>query len=149
MNRHLHFAQKRKATDEEEWLLNIDFAKRETFADACEFYSRILEQSRGPAEHRALLAQRSRRPRLHDDRADQDELLDILKEAVAARNGWKRILARCSKPKPGANVMVTQCRLEEARNDNKTSRRQLGRGVLPDHSADHDDNVPPDLIPPL
>lgn len=30
---------------------------------------------------------------------NQTELLDILTEAVEARNGWKRILARCSASK--------------------------------------------------
>ena len=81
-----------------EWLLNIGFAKRETFAYACEVYSRILEQSCSPDERSALFAQYARRPKISDDRADHDELLDILKEAVTARNGWKRILSRCSNP---------------------------------------------------
>jgi hypothetical protein len=36
-----------------------------------------------------------------DDRLDVEEYLDILREAVAARNGWKRILARCSPPQGG------------------------------------------------
>jgi len=31
------------ATRRREWLLDIDYAKRETFAYACEAYSRILE----------------------------------------------------------------------------------------------------------
>lgn len=30
---------------------------------------------------------------------DQAELIDIVAEAVDARNGWKRILQRCSPPK--------------------------------------------------
>jgi hypothetical protein len=80
-----------------EWLLNVAFAKRETFAYACEVYNRILEQSRSPAQRSALFAQYAGRPTMSDNRADHDELLDILKEAVAARNGWKRILWRCSK----------------------------------------------------
>lgn len=83
-----------------EWLLDIAFAKRETFAYACEVYSRILEQSRSPGQRSELFAQYSRRPKLSDDRADHDELIDILKEAVAARNGWRRILSRCSNRKP-------------------------------------------------
>ena len=33
------------------------------------------------------------------DRVDQEELVDILAEAVSARNGWKRILKRCAPPK--------------------------------------------------
>ena len=35
-----------------------------------------------------------------DERVDAGEYIDILREAVAARNGWKRILARCSPPSP-------------------------------------------------
>jgi hypothetical protein len=35
-----------------------------------------------------------------DERVDADEYFDILREAVAARNGWKRILARSSPPAP-------------------------------------------------
>ena len=30
----------------------------------------------------------------------EDEYIDILREAVSARNGWKRILERCSPRKP-------------------------------------------------
>jgi len=33
-----------------------------------------------------------------DDHVDYDEYVDILRQAVAARNGWKRILERCSAP---------------------------------------------------
>ena len=31
-----------------------------------------------------------------DDRVDPQEYLDILREAVEAGNGWKRILRRCA-----------------------------------------------------
>jgi len=33
-----------------------------------------------------------------DDHVDYDEYVDILRQAVAARNGWKRILEWCSAP---------------------------------------------------
>lgn len=79
-----------------EWLLDIDFAKRETFAYACEAYSRILELTRGPSERNALLAEFAKAPPPNDERVDEDEYLDIVAEAVSARNGWKRILDRCS-----------------------------------------------------
>jgi hypothetical protein len=79
-----------------EWLLGIRFAKRETFAYACETYGRILEQARGKEQRRLLLAQYARGPGAGDNRVEQSELLDILAEAVEARNGWKRILWRCS-----------------------------------------------------
>ena len=38
-----------------------------------------------------------------DDRVDHDEYLDILAEAVRARNGWQRILQRCA-PVPGTPI---------------------------------------------
>jgi hypothetical protein len=83
-------------TRRREWLLEIAFAKRETFAYACEVYSRILELGKSPAERRALLSELEREPVPGTQRVDPDEYVDILREAVAARNGWKRILARCA-----------------------------------------------------
>jgi len=79
-----------------EWLLEIEFAKRETFAHACESYSRILELSKRPAERRSLLSELEREPLPGGAGVDTSEYVDILREAVAARNGWKRILARCA-----------------------------------------------------
>ena len=83
-----------------EWLLEIDFRRRETFAYACEAYSRICECGASPHARRQLLADLEPGTTLADDRVDAGEYLDILGEAVAARNGWKRILARCAAPRP-------------------------------------------------
>lgn len=83
-------------TRHREWLLPIAFRKRETFAYACEAFSRILARAGSPAERRALLHRYGDDPRVADEAVDEDELLDILGEAVAARNGWKRILRRCA-----------------------------------------------------
>jgi hypothetical protein len=82
-----------------EWLLPIAFVKREIFAYTCEAYGRILEQSKSPAERKALFAQYAggHVPSLGEDRAEH---LDILESAVAVRNGWKEILRRCHEPKP-------------------------------------------------
>jgi len=85
-----------------EWLLDIAFAKRETFAYACEAYSRILELTRGKAKRHAVLTQYARGSTLCDKSVDRIELLDILADAVGARNGWKRLLARCSGVKKKA-----------------------------------------------
>jgi hypothetical protein len=85
-------------TRRREWLLEIAFGKRETFAYACEAYSRILELGKGPAERRTLLAELERKAP-PADQVDPAEYIDILREAVAARNGWKRILARCAPPR--------------------------------------------------
>ena len=78
-----------------EWLLDIDFRKRETFAYACEAYGRILELGRRPADRRALLSELLAGPPPPDDRVDEDDYRAALTEAVVARNGWKRILRWC------------------------------------------------------
>ena len=84
-----------------EWLLEIEFAKRETFAYACETYSRIHGLGQGLRSRQTLLSEYAQGPMPADDRVDVDEYLAILREAVDARNGWKRILARCSPPQGG------------------------------------------------
>ncbi len=83
------------ATRNREWLLPITYEMRETFAYACEAYSRILEGTREPADRKRRLREYAAN---HAPTADtvSDELADILAEAVAAKNGWKRILTRCS-----------------------------------------------------
>lgn len=87
------------ATPRREWLLDIDYRKRETFAYACEAYSRVLELGNSSAARRLLLPEIEEGPVPPDDRVDPVEYIDILREAIAARNGWKRILRRCSPAK--------------------------------------------------
>lgn len=82
-----------------EWLLEIDFRKRETFAYACEAYGRILELGARPADRHRLLAEHFSGPMPGDDRVDEEEYQAVVTEAVGARNGWKRILQRCA-PRP-------------------------------------------------
>jgi hypothetical protein len=82
-----------------EWPLDIAYAKRETFAYACEVYSRILELGNNPKARRTLLTELEQTWTPPDERVDADEFIDILREAVDARNGWKRILKRCAPPK--------------------------------------------------
>ena len=84
------------ATPRREWLLDIDYRKRETFAYACESYSRILELGIRSAARRMLLSEIEEGPAPPDERVDPAEYIDILREAVASRNGWTRILQRCS-----------------------------------------------------
>ena len=88
-----------RETRRREWLLEIDFAKRETFAYACEAYSRILELGETRSARSRLLSEHAEEPMPPDDRVEGAEYVDILREAVAARNGWKRILERCAPPK--------------------------------------------------
>ncbi len=85
-------------TRKREFLLEIAYNKREVFAYACEAYARILDQAKGPADRRRLHAEYVAHWVPDDDRIDRAELIDILAEAVEARNGWKRILGRCSPP---------------------------------------------------
>lgn len=84
-------------TRRREWLLNIDFRKRETFAYACEGYSRILERGRTVSERRAL-AQKFDGFCVEDDRADPREVAAVVREACRRRNGWKVILGHCVAP---------------------------------------------------
>lgn len=79
-----------------EWLLDIDFTSRETFAYACEAYGRIIELAESGADRRALIAEIENGPMPPDERVDAGEYVDILREAVANRSGWKRIVARCA-----------------------------------------------------
>lgn len=84
-------------TRRREWLLPIAFQMRETFAYTCEVFSRIVEQGRTKNEREALFAEYEADPLRNCHGLDVDQHLVILREAVAARNGWKRILAKCSE----------------------------------------------------
>ncbi len=85
-------------TGRREWLLPIAYRKRETFAYACETYSRIMEIAKRPAARKALLETVRERAMPSDERIDPDEYLAILADAIIRRNGWKTILDRCSEP---------------------------------------------------
>jgi len=89
-------------TRRREWLLDIEYQMRETFAYCCEAYSRILVLGATGSQRRELLAEHAGQYMITDASVNQDEYHDILREAVGARNGWKRILMRCSGAK--ANV---------------------------------------------
>lgn len=92
-----------RATRRREWLLEIEFRKRETFAYSCEAFSRVLDRSRSPAGRRALADTFATTVRVPDERVDAAEVADIVREAAAARNGWKVILGRCApKSRPRA-----------------------------------------------
>jgi len=75
-----------------------------TFAYACEAYARIVELGDRPSSRRGLLGELSHGPMPSDERVCADEYLDILREAVEARNGWKRILTRCTPARPRLRV---------------------------------------------
>ena len=88
-------------TRRREWLLDIAFSKRELFAYACETYSRIVELGDTLAARRELVAEVEAGPFPPEEKVDGDEYVNVLREAVAARNGWKRILAKCATTSMG------------------------------------------------
>jgi hypothetical protein len=86
------------ATRRREWLLDIDYRKRETFAYACEAYARIVGRARDPAGRVALARAYGGAGRISEVGVDPSEVADILREAGPRRNGWKVILAHCAPP---------------------------------------------------
>jgi hypothetical protein len=89
-----------RETRTKEWLLDIDFAKRETFAYSCEAYSRVLARVKNAAGRRALADEYSRTASISEERVDPNEVASILAEAAASQNGWKIILSRCAPRLP-------------------------------------------------
>ena len=85
-----------RQTRTKEWLLDIEFRERETFAYSCEAYARVLERGKDPAERRALAEEYGRTVRISEKRVDAGAVASIVQAAAAARNGWKVILARCA-----------------------------------------------------
>jgi len=82
-----------------EWLLDIDYPKRETFAYSCEAYARILELASTFSARADLAAEYATKVRISEERVDAAEVGDILAAAASARNGWKTILERCAPEK--------------------------------------------------
>ncbi len=97
-----------------EWLLHLEFKKRETFAYSCEAYGWILEHAGSRAERLAMAEEFSKHEsEVNDDTVDPDELADIVKEACGARNGWKVILARCSPEKRSVKRLAALAAISE------------------------------------
>jgi hypothetical protein len=75
-----------------EWLLEIDFCRRETFAYACEAYCRLLELSGRVQARRELLAELLTEPMPIQDKVDTGEYVDIharpSKLGTAGRESW-------------------------------------------------------------
>lgn len=86
-----------KETRTREWLLEIEFKKRETFAYSCEAYGWIVEHARTRRERIAMAQEYATGVvRFGDEDLDTNELASIVSEACEARNGWKVILRRCA-----------------------------------------------------
>jgi len=86
-------------TRTKENLVEIEYCQRETFAYACEVYSRILELGISRKD-RIKLAEE-----VEDDfvppggRVDLDRFYEALAAACGAKNGWSKILQFCAPPK--------------------------------------------------
>lgn len=106
---HLFHNNKRRYVDlpakgRREWILDIEFRKRELFAHACEFYSHIAAAAKDRRGRERLVEDLAPRAGGFSDQVDPDELIDVLREAAGARNGWRRILRRCAPPSRRARV---------------------------------------------
>lgn len=88
-----------RETRRREWLLDIEFRKRETFAYACEAYACVLRQAKKPAQRVELAAQLRDSFGTGDARVDPGEVAAIVRSAAERRNGWRVILERCAPPK--------------------------------------------------
>jgi hypothetical protein len=70
---------------------------------AAKAYARILYLGGCSPARRELPSELEVGPMPPDKRVDAREYVDILREAVAARNGWKRILQGCAQHHGGRN----------------------------------------------
>jgi hypothetical protein len=96
-----------RETRTKEWLLDIEYRQRETFAYSCEAYACIVARAKSPAERRDLAAVYGSERRISEERVEPSEVASIVAEAASARNGWKVILARCAptmKPRSALEV---------------------------------------------
>jgi hypothetical protein len=91
-------------TRRREWLLDIDFRRRETFAYACEAYSRIRVMGNTPARRLQALQAHAQGTLPGNNVVNVAEYLDLLDEAARARNGWKVILRRCVPARKASGV---------------------------------------------
>ena len=89
-------------TRRKEWLLDVDFHQRETFAYACEVYSQVVGRAHNAAERRALAEEFAADPwQISDPCTDSAEVVELVRQASHARNGWKVILGACAPTRPG------------------------------------------------
>ena len=89
-----------RETRTREWLLEIEFKKRETFAYSCEAYGWIVAHARTRGERIAMGQEYAAVvTRFRDEDLDAGELASIVGEACQSRNGWKVLLRRCAAAK--------------------------------------------------
>jgi hypothetical protein len=73
-----------RETRRREWLVELDFSKRETFAYACEAYS-VLDRGHGHAERARLVLELEGEPPLAADGVDPGEYRSILRSSASGR----------------------------------------------------------------
>ncbi len=83
-----------------EWLLDIEFRKRELFAYACEFWSRISTSAQAKKDRLALIDELAPRLSNFESEFDPEEMQDVLARAARARNGWRSIARACKATSP-------------------------------------------------
>jgi hypothetical protein len=81
-----------------EWLLPIAYGMRETFAYACEAYAAVCKGDPESRERAARLQLLEKQPPPGHRSVEPEVFLEIVREACALRNGWKRLIARCALP---------------------------------------------------
>lgn len=87
-------------TRTKEWLLFLEFRKRETFAYACEGFAAIVERVSSKAERLAMADKFAKQfERYGYGDFEPTELASIVQEACEDRSGWKVILTRCAREK--------------------------------------------------
>jgi hypothetical protein len=122
-----------RETRTKEWLLDIEYRKRETFAYSCEAYARVLERAKSASERRALAADYGSTLRISEERVDPAEVASIVVEAAAARNGWKVILARCApttRPKSALQHLRESWAAEDACERIEMTSNEIGAHPL-------------------
>lgn len=92
-----------------EWLLDIAYERRETFAYACEAYARIVERGARPEERLALARAYGEQAGVSDARCDPEEVAELVLAAASRRNGWKVILAHCRTASPRTATTPPTC----------------------------------------
>jgi hypothetical protein len=129
-----------RETRTKEWLLDIDYWKRETFACACEAYAGVFKLGKRPAERLALAEEYRRGVCISEERVDADEVSSIVRAAATARNGWKVILARCAPTRRQRRTMaesrvnvptpfLANSRIADRKGSIVSSRRRIRRIV--------------------
>src|SRR6202041_1771406 len=75
-----------RETRTKQWLLDIEYRKRETFAYACEAYARVFKRSKRSAERLALAEEYGSRVRISEERVDADRGVSPMTMFAAGSN---------------------------------------------------------------